>query len=166
MPSDRYIGAENIEAALVPTIADFSAPTLVELGAAVFISGFVPDGGIDIPESGNVADTSDITWKRDTNIDGTYGGDLITMELYRGLTTDTAWDMLIRGSLHYLAYADKAIATPSRPGPAAFTAGDIVSLFEIRVVTRSRIRTPRKEANRFVATCAVADVLEDYTVPA
>lgn len=144
----------------VTTLSSLTAPSLAEITAGTELTPFITRTGIDIPEEGTDADSSDLSSARDKSVPSTYGGP-ITIELYRddgtGGGTDAAWTALPRLTIGYLVVArfggtgtDNAIAV-----------SDTVETYTGRVSQRSNNRITSGETLRFTATITTsADVVE------
>ncbi len=158
----RITGAGVLELFYVATVANKSAPTSAELNAGVDLTGFLTDGGLSTPFDGSIVDAADMSSKFNKTAPGTYGGQPLTLELYRDDTADTAWSTLTRGTAGYIAIARFGLATKG-----TWAIGDKVDLWPITVVTRNPADVVRNEMQRFTVECAVTDVpLEDYALAA
>ena len=158
----RIIGAGVLELFYVATVSNPQAPTSTELNAGTDLTGFLTDGGISTPFDGSIVDASDMSSKFNKTAPGTYGGQPLTLELYRDDSADTAWSTLTRGTSGYIAIARFGLATKG-----TWAVGDKVDLWPITVVTRNPADVVRNEMQRFTVECAVTAVpLEDYTLAA
>ncbi len=156
----RVIGAGVLELFYVATVANASAPTSTELNAGTDLTGFLTDGGISTPFDGSIVDAADMSSKFNKTAPGTYGGQPLTLELYRDDSADTAWSTLTRGTSGYIAIARFGLATKG-----TWAVGDKVDLWPITVITRNPADVVRNEMQRFSVECAVTAVpLEDYTL--
>ena len=156
----RVTGAGVLELFYVATVANASAPTSTELNAGTDLTGFLTDGGISTPFDGSIVDASDMSSKFNKTAPGTYGGQPLTLELYRDDSADTAWSTLTRGTSGYIAIARFGLATKG-----TWAVGDKVDLWPITVITRNPADVVRNEMQRFSVECAVTAVpLEDYTL--
>jgi hypothetical protein len=156
----RVIGAEVLELYIVTTVAVPTAPTSAEITAGDDITSFLTDGGLTTPFDGSLVDVADMSSKFNKTIAGTYGGQPLTMELYRDDNADDAWDALPRGFQGYAAIFRFGCATPGTPAAA-----DVVDLWPIEVITRNPADIVRNEAQRFMVEAGVPEVpLEGYAL--
>lgn len=158
----RIIGAGVAEVTFVATLSDYTAPTATELNGGTDLTSFITDGGTETPFDGSIVDIADMSSAFNKTQAGTFGGQAVSVELYRDDTADTAWTTLARGTTGYLAIARKPLATAG-----TWAIGDDVDVWPITVVTRNPAPIVRNEAQRFTAECAVTDVPEeDFTIAA
>ena len=147
----------------VNTITTPSSPTWAEITAGTALHGFLTPTGLDTPEEGQDADSSDLGSARDKSIPATVGGDVIG-EFYRddgtGGSTDDAWDALPRNLDTNLVIARFGGSGTSN----AISSGDAVEVIPVRVSQRSNNRMTRGEALRFTARFAVKDDFVNATV--
>lgn len=138
---------------VVDTIADISAPTLIEINAGTEVTAFLAPAGLDTPEEGTDADSSSLASPRDFSVPATIGGD-IEGEFYRDdvPANDEAWTAMPRLLETHLVVArfggsgtDNAIA-----------ATDVVEVYPVRVSQRSPLRMTRGETQRFSARFALS----------
>ena len=93
---------------------------------------------------------------------GTFGGQPLTIEMYRETPTDTAWDALPRATDGFFSIARFGLATPG-----TFAISDEIELWTIEVVSRNPVDVARNEMQRFTIECAVpAKPLEDFAIAA
>ncbi len=136
---------------IVDTIASQSAPTVAELGAGTEVTPFLTPAGVDTPEEGTDADTSDLSSARDKSIPATIGGEL-TAEFYRDDALDDAWDNQAR-----LTITNVVISRFGGTGTDnAIVATDVVEVYPVRISQRSPSRAVRGEAQRFVVNYALS----------
>ncbi len=136
---------------VVVTIANTSAPTLLEIAAGTEVTPFLTPAGLDTPEDGTDADVSSIASARDLSVPATIGGD-IQGEFYRDDTTDSAWTAMPRLQEGFLVVARFGGTDTAN----AIKVGDTVEVWPIRVSQRSNSRVTRGEALRFTSTFALS----------
>lgn len=147
----RFIPDGTIRVMFVAAIADTSAPTVAELGAGVNITPFVKRGGLSTPSSANLADDSDLSSKYNKTGRGTYGGQPITLNMYRDNATDTAWSTFPDGTTGHIV-----IGRFGGSGAAGvFAATDDVEVWPIEVASREMDDAASNERTSFTVTCAV-----------
>jgi len=134
---------------IVDTISSLSAPTMAEIGAGTEVTPFLTPAGLDTPEEGTDADSSDISSARDKSVPATIGG-TIEGEFYRddgtGGGSDDAWTAMPR-----LQFTNIVLARFGGTGTDnAIQATDTVEVWPVRVSQRSNSRVTRGEALRFV----------------
>ena len=138
---------------IVDTIADINVPSVAELGGGTEVTPFLTPAGIDTPEEGTDADSSDISSARDKSIPATIGGDLIG-EYYRddgtGGGSDDAWTNQARLTDTHLVIG-RFGGTGS---DNALIATDPVEVYPVRISQRSNNRATRGEALRFTVRYA------------
>ncbi len=140
---------------VVDTISSESAPTMAEINAGTEITPFITPAGIDTPEEGTDADSSDLSSARDKSVPATIGG-TITAELYRddgtGGTSDDAWTALPRNTDTHLVIARFGGSGTDN----AIQATDTVEVWPVRVSQRSNTRLARGDVMRFVVNFALS----------
>ena len=158
----RKIGAGVLELAYVLTVSNLLAPTAAELNAGTFLTGFLTDGGLATPLDGSIVDSADMSTAYNKTAAGTFGGQPLTIELYRDDSADTAWTTLARETLGHIAIARFGLATPG-----TWAIADVVDLWKIDVMTRNPVDVARNEMQRFTAEMAVPEVpTEDFAIAA
>jgi len=139
---------------VVDTIANTAAPTLVEITAGSEVTPFLTPAGIDTPEEGTDADSSDLSSPRDKSVPATIGG-TVTGEYYRDDATaggaDTAWTAQPRLKDTHLVIARFGGSGASN----AIAVADVVEVWKVRVSQRSNTRLARGDVMRFVCTYAL-----------
>ena len=158
----RKIGAGVLELSYVLTIAVPTAPTAAELNAGTFLTGFLTDGGLATPLDGSIVDSADMGSAFNKTASGTFGGQPLTLELFRDDAADTAWNTLTRGVVGFITIARFGLATPG-----TYAIADVVDIWTIDVVTRNPVDVARNEMQRFGAEMAVTAVpTEDFPIAA
>ena len=158
----RRIGAGVLELSYVLTIGTPAAPTAAELNAGTFLTDFLTDGGLATPLDGSIVDAADMGAAFNKTASGTFGGQPLTLELFRDDSADTAWTTLARGTTGFIVIARFGLATPG-----TYAIADVVDIWTIDVVTRNPVDVARNEMQRFTAEMAVtAAPTEDFPVAA
>lgn len=143
---------EVVEVAWVTTMADYDAPTAAECNAGVDLTEFCR-GVPAIPETGNTADTSDLSSRFNKRQVASYGGDNLTLECYRDDATDTAYTTLVRGTAGFLVVAWDGLATTG-----TFATGDAVWVYPSTIISRGMATPGRDEVEWFTSEQAITDV--------
>ncbi len=150
----RLVPDGNQKIHAVNSIANTSAPTLIEINAGTELTSFVTPAGFDTPSEGTDADISNISSARDFSIPATIGGDL-QGEFYRddgtGGTTDDAWNALPRLQITNIVISRFGGAGTNN----AIAVADTVEVWPVRVSQRSDNRPVRGEAMRFTGRYAL-----------
>lgn len=137
----------------MPTIADKTAPTLVEIAAGTDLTPFLRS--IDTPLEGNTVDAATGESAYNSTVAGTYGGQPVTGEFTRDDdptgADDTAWNTLPFRTQGYFVVARRG---GSGVG-GALAAGDAVDVFPIDVSSRTPAAYGRNELSRFMINAAV-----------
>jgi hypothetical protein len=146
----RRGSTEEIRVWFTATVADQDAPTETEINSSgTDLTPFMRRDGLSTPLSGNTIDNSDAASLYNKTSLGSYGGDPLTLTLYRDDTTDTAWTTLPRtttGNIIVRRFGGSDVA-------AANT--DQVEVWPIEVISREMADIANDENQRFVVTCAV-----------
>jgi len=141
------------------TTLTLAAPTATQCNAAVDFTSWVR-GIPSIPETGNMADTSDLSSKFNKRIPASYGGDNLTIEFWRDDTADTAYTTLLRSTVGYWVIAWDGLATPG-----TFAINDEVWAYSCTLTTRGMGTPGRDEALWFVSEAAITEVpTERFTI--
>lgn len=152
----RLIPNENTWVGFAPAVANVSAPTAAEIGAAEDLTEFVIS--IDASSQGNQLPTPNISSLFETSISGTVQASF-TGEFYRDDTTDTAYTTLPRGTDGFFIisrFGTEGLA------PAAT---DPVEVWPVRVTARTDSALTSNDILRFNMSCAVvAEPDEDAVV--
>jgi hypothetical protein len=147
---DSFTKVHVVDTIASPTLV----PTIGEINAGDEVTAFITPAGIDLPEEGTDADSSDISSARDFSVPATIGGTL-TAEFYRddgtGGGVDTAWTTQARLTITHLVVARFGGTGTDN----AILAGDTVEVYPVRVSQRSNNRVVRGEVLRFTATYAL-----------
>jgi len=135
----------------VPTISNTTAPTVAELAAGTELTPFLTPAGINLPDEGSEADSSDLSSERDKSVPSTVGGNP-EAEFYRDDSADTAWTTLARGTSGYVLVA----IFGGSGSDNALIATDKCDVWTVRVSSRNPTRVARGETQRFQSVFAVA----------
>lgn len=160
----RRIGAGFVELFHHTTAAITTplTPLVADLNAGTELTGFLTDGGLSTALDGSIVDAADMSDAFNKTSSGTFGGQPLTIELFREFPTDTAWDALPRGTDGYFSISRGGLAAPG-----TFAVADVIELWTIEVVTRNPLDVARNEMQRFTIECAVPAVpLEDFAIVA
>ena len=135
----------------IGAIADYTAPTSAELNALTDVTGDCR-GVPSIPDTGNTADSSDLSSKFNKRNAASHGGDDLSLDLYRDDTTDTSYDLLLRGSSGHFAVAWDGIATPG-----TWAIGDNAWVYPVEIISRGMGVPGRDEDEFFTCLAAIFD---------
>ncbi len=149
----RVTGAEAVETYWVDEIDDITEPTAAELNAGIRLTGFIPDGGLDTPNTGQTVDISDMSSLFNKTTAGTYGGDTVSVTVYRDNDADTAYEALQIRSSGFLVVSRFGQATPG-----TWAVADEADIYPVTVITRNPAPIGRNEAQRATVEMAVTDV--------
>lgn len=94
-----YEGTVNVYWA--PAVADISAPTLAELGAATDITCYLTKDGLAVNIATNNVDSAALCETFDAQIPGSWGAD-IQLTGFRDDYDDVLWDLAVYGTEGYL----------------------------------------------------------------
>jgi len=148
---------------IVDTLTSLTAPSLAEIVAGTEVTPFLTRTGLDTPEEGTDADSSDLSSARDKSVPATIGG-TITGEFFRddgtGGTTDDAWTAMPR-----LTITNLVIARFGGTGTDnAIQSTDTVETWPVRISQRSNSRLTGGETMRFTVNFALRGDPVDGTV--
>ena len=105
-----------------------AAKSPTELNGGTDITPFMRS--IDTPLEGEAVDASDLSSAFNKTVAGRYGGS-VNGSFYRDETTDTAWDLFPRDTTGF------AVIRRFGGSDTAWTSGDKVEVWSLRVITRS-----------------------------
>lgn len=120
-----YVHEGMTKVALVPTIANISAPTVAELTAGTDITELLTKDGLQISLNQNYADNSSLAGRFDAQVVGSFGGNP-TLVFKRDNVTDTAWDLFTWGTNTNL------VVRRGQPYGEAWAAADKVEAYPIQ----------------------------------
>lgn len=142
------------------TVVTLAAPTATQANTGTNIIKFLKRDGLNLPQTGNVMDTSDAGSRQNSTDLGTFGGDKGSLGLYRDSITanDTAWPLFKGGLRGFLIVFRFGTAGAS---PAA---GDRCEVAQIGVVARAMAQTAENQANQFNVDMAVVAYNDDATL--
>lgn len=136
--------------AWVSTIANTAAPTAAELNAGTRLETFVRNMP-NLPRTANLVDVATLDSKYEKRQVGTRGGEIISVEILRDGTADTAYTTLAEDTAGYLVIARKGI-----PG-ATFAATDVVDVYPGTVASLVDGTPGRNDPDFAVAEIAVTN---------
>jgi hypothetical protein len=136
-------------------IANYLAPTSTELDGTTDLTSFVR-GVPSIPETGNTADTADLSSKFNKRIPASYGGDNLTIEFWRDDATDTAYTTLTRSTVGFWVVAWDGLATAGN-----FAASDLVWVYPATLISRGMGSPGRDEGLWFISEAAITNVANE-----
>jgi len=149
---DGFVKVHVVDTIALATLV----PTQVEIDAGDEVTNFITPAGIDLPEEGTDADSSDLGSARDKTVPATVGGPL-SGEYYRDDGTagglDTAWLTQARLTNTHLVVARFGGTGTDN----AIQVGDTVEVYKVRVSQRSNNRIVRGEVLRFTANYALSE---------
>ena len=141
----------NTKVHIVPTIASVTAPTVAEIAAGTELTPFLTPAGLDTPDEGQEADSSDLSSARDKSVPSTIGGQP-QGEFYRDDAADDAWDAMPRLTTGFLVIARFGGTGTDN----AIIATDTVEVWPVRVSNRNNVRIARGETLRFATNFALS----------
>ena len=144
----RYVHEGNTKVALVPTIADITAPTAAELGAGTDISELLTKDGLQTPDSQNMVDSAALSDTFDAQVVGSWGGG-VTLTGFRDDSADTLWDLAVYGTNTHL------VVRRGLPYDTAWAATQDVEVYPIEMHEPVPNPTGANEQVRFTLACAV-----------
>lgn len=142
------------------TVVTLTAPTAVQINTGTDITKFLRRDGLQTPQSGNVMDTSDAASRQNSTDLGTFGGDKLTLKLYRDTVSgnDSAWPLFARGNRGFLVPLRFGIAGSS---PAA---GDRCEVYQVAVNSRSNDPIAENQPSIFTVEFAVVALNDSATL--
>ena len=158
----RLVAAGTAESHWVTTISDVLLPTAAELNAGVDLTGFarnIPS----LPETGNTADTADLSSLFNKRIAADHGGDNAGIDFYMDDDgTDLAYTTLPRATAGFLVIPFYGLATKG-----TFAVADLVWVYPAEVITRAIGQPGRSEAEFFTSEMArTSDPTERFAIAA
>ena len=149
------------EVVWVTTITVPGAPTAANINAGVDLTGSVR-GIPSVPETGNMADTADLSSKFNKRIPASYGGDNITLEFYSDDDgTDLAYVTVPRSTAGYWCIGWQGIASST----GVWATSDLVWVYPCTITTRGMGSPGRDEALWFVSEGAITTTpTERYSI--
>ena len=117
------------EVVFTETVSDYLSVTAAECNAATDLTTFVRTLP-NIPRTANLVDVATLDSRFEKRQVGTRGGDVLSMEILRDSTTDTAYTTLVEDTAGYLIIARKGLATAG-----TFATADIVDVFPVTIAS-------------------------------
>lgn len=146
--------------------ANKAAPTAAEVTAGVDLTPFLQRDGLKTPKKGNTVDIADISDPYNSTAPGTYGGDPITLGLFRDDTTDTAWTTLLPVSASTPLGTSGAFVIRRFGGSStAIATSQKVEVWPVSVIS-AEVDDTGEKATAFTVTCAVTSPPNDRAVVA
>jgi hypothetical protein len=146
--------------------ANIAAPTVAEGNAGVPLSGFLQKDGVKTPKKANTIDIGTVADPYNATAPGTYGGDPVTLHLYRDDVTDTAWTTLLPVTGANPAGTSGALLIRRFGGSTtAWAAGNKVEVWPVSVISAEMDDTG-ESATAFTVTCSVPSPPNDRAVMA
>lgn len=131
------------------TVSSYTSITASEANAGTDLTAFVRTLP-DIPRTANLVDVATLDSKFEKRQVGTRGGDVITMEILRDDTTDTAYTTLVEDVAGYLLVARQGLTTPG-----TFATSDVVDVFPVTVAAVADGNPGRNDPDFAVVEMAV-----------
>ena len=139
------------------TVVTLGAPTAVQVNAGTQLTAYLRRGTLQIPQTGNLVDTSDASSRFNSTDLGTYGGDKLTATFYRDSVsgTDSVWPLFASGLRGFLVplWWGTAGASPA--------AGDRCGVYQCAVNTRVILPGAENDAIMFAVEFAVVSPPSD-----
>lgn len=141
------------------TVSSYTSISASEANAGTDLTSFVRTLP-DVPRTANLVDTATLDSKFEKRQVGTRGGDVITMEILRDDTTDTAYTTLVEDTAGYLLVARKGLTTAG-----TFATSDIIDVFPVTVASVADGNPGRNDPDFAVVQMAVtADPSRNQTI--
>lgn len=139
--------------------ADLAAPTDTEIAAATALTPFIVS--LNPSSQGNTVPTPSLDILFETSVPGTVQASF-TGDMYRDDETDTAWDLLPRGTSGYF-FVSRFGGTGANQMPEA---GQPVEVWPIKVVSRTMAAIASNTVQTFTLTGSVPEEPEENAVVA
>jgi hypothetical protein len=127
--TSKYAPPAITEVWWATTFANYQSVTALECNAGVNLTAFVRTMP-DLPRTANLVDVSTLDSKDERRQVGTRGGDVLSVEILRDGTTDTAYTTLTEDTAGYLVIARAGLTTTG-----TFGTGDIIDIFPATVAS-------------------------------
>lgn len=144
----RLIADGEVKFSFVPTIADTSAPTVLEIDAGTDVTEWF--ASLDTPLDGSAVPAPNLSTAFRVTVAGKYGGE-ITGEAYRDDTADDAWALFPRNTTGYM------VIRRFGGSDVAYAVADELEVWHVRVITRSPAPMDEEGVQMFTITMAVLD---------
>jgi len=125
----KYAPPGVSEIAFTETASDYENITAAECNAGADLTTFVRTLP-SIPRTANLVDVATLDSSFEKRQVGTRGGDVLSMEILRDSTTDTAYTTLVEDTAGYLIVARKGLATPG-----TYATSDVVDVFPVTIAS-------------------------------
>jgi hypothetical protein len=110
-------------------VSSYTSITAAEANAGTDLTTYVRTLP-NIPRTANLVDVATLDSKFEKRQVGTRGGDVLSLEILRDTTTDTAYTTLVEDTAGYLILARKGLATAG-----TFATNDVVDVFPVTVAS-------------------------------
>lgn len=147
----KYAPPGVSEVAVVNTVTDYTSITAAEANAGTDITSFIRTLP-DIPRTANTVDVATLDSKFEKRQVGTRGGDMMTIEVLRDSTTDTAWTTLVEDLATYIVISRKGLTTAG-----TFATADVVDVFPVTVASRAHGSPGRNDPDFGVVQLVITD---------
>jgi hypothetical protein len=147
----KYAPPGKSEVAFTETVSDYTSITAAEANGGTDLTTFIRTLP-DIPRTGNVVDVATLDSKFEKRQVGTRGGDILSMEILRDDTTDTAYTTLVEDTAGYLIVARKGLATAG-----TYSTSDVVDVFPVTVLSVADGSPGRNDPDFSVVQMVVTD---------
>lgn len=145
----KYAPPGVSEVAFTETVSDYLNITAAEANGGADLTSYIRTLP-QIPRTANLVDVATLDSKFEKRQVGTRGGDVISMEILRDSTTDTAYTTLVEDTAGYLIVARKGLATPG-----TFATADVVDVFPVTVASVADGNPGRNDPDFAVVEMAV-----------
>lgn len=145
----KYAPPGVSEVAFAVTVSSYTSISAAECNAGTDLTTFIRTLP-DIPRTANLVDVATLDSKFEKRQVGTRGGDVITVEILRDSTTDTAYTTLVEDTAGYLIVARKGLASAG-----TFATADSVDVFPVTVASVSDGNPGRNDPDFSVVEMAV-----------
>jgi hypothetical protein len=147
----KYAPPGVSEVVVVNTVSDYTSVTAAECNAGTDITSYIRTLP-DIPRTANTVDVATLDSKFEKRQVGTRGGDMMTIEVLRDNTTDTAWNTLVEDLATYIVISRKGLATAG-----TFATSDVVDVFPVTVASRAHGSPGRNDPDFGVVQLVITD---------
>jgi hypothetical protein len=147
----KYAPPGKSEVHFTETVSDYTSITAAEANGGTDLTAFIRTLP-DIPRTGNTVDVATLDSKFEKRQVGTRGGDVLSTEILRDDTTDTAYTTLVEDVAGYLLVARKGLATAG-----TFATADSLDVFPITVLSVADGSPGRNDPDFAVVQMVVTD---------
>ena len=147
----KYAPPGKSEVHWVVTVSSYTAITASEANAGTDLTSFVRTLP-DIPRTGNTVDVATLDSKFEKRQVGTRGGDVLSMEILRDDSSDTAYTTLTEDTAGYFVIPRKGLATAG-----TFATGDEVDVFPATILSVADGNPGRNDPDFAVVEAVITD---------